>query len=82
MNTNKLALALYALLAGALLLLAGWLISEVVEKGVEVDMVAFLSVIFMAFRDVISKMGDTVRVLNAVADEPPAEPAPVQLSGA
>lgn len=80
MNANKLALALYALLAIGLLGLAGWLISEVVSKGVEVDMVAFLSVIFMAFRDVISKMGETVRGANgepiAAADAVDAELAP------
>lgn len=78
MNAMKNALALYALLAIGLLILAAWLIKEVVQHGVEVDMVAFLSVIFMAFRDVISKMGETVRGLNGDPVAPPGEPDPVQ----
>ncbi len=60
----KTALYLYALLAIGLLFLAAWLIARMVSQGVDVDMVAFLTVIFMAFRDVISKMGECVRALN------------------
>jgi hypothetical protein len=60
----KTALYLYAVLAGGLLVLAAWLIARIVSNGVDVDMVAFLTVIFMAFRDVISKMGECVRALN------------------
>lgn len=78
MNTMKHALALYTVLAIGLLVLAAWLIKEVVQHGVDVDMVAFLSVIFMAFRDVISKMGDTVRGLNGEPVGPAGEPDPVQ----
>lgn len=59
------ALWLYAALAAGLLGLAGWLIFQMIRaEAVEVDLVAFLTVIFMAFRDVISKMGDTVRAAN------------------
>ena len=58
------ALHVHALLAVGLLFLAGWLIAGMVSQGVDVDMVAFLTVIFMAFRDVISKMGECVRALN------------------
>ena len=72
MNAMKLALGLYALLAAGLLVLAAWLIASIVANGVDVDMVAFLTVIFMAFRDVISKMGETVRGLTG---EPIAAPA-------
>ena len=61
MNT---ALYLYAILAAGLLFLAAWLIGSIVSQGVDVDMVAFLTVIFMAFRDVISKMGETVRTIT------------------
>lgn len=60
----KTALYLYAVLASGLLVLAAWLIARIVSNGVDVDMVAFLTVIFMAFRDVISKMGECVRALN------------------
>ncbi len=60
----KTALYLYAMLAVGLLFLAAWLIARMVSQGVDVDMVAFLTVIFMAFRDVISKMGECVRALN------------------
>jgi hypothetical protein len=60
----KTALYLYALLAIGLLFLAAWLITRIVSNGVDADLVAFLTVIFMAFRDVISKMGDCVRALN------------------
>lgn len=80
MKAMKLALGLYALLAIGLLVLAAWLIAQVVRHGVDVDMVAFLTVIFMAFRDVISKMGETVRGLNgepiAATDPADAEPVP------
>ena len=58
------ALLLYGILALGLLILSGWLIFRILAAGnVQVDMVAFLTVIFMAFRDVISKMGETVRAI-------------------
>lgn len=60
----KTAIYLFAALAFGLLLLAAWLIAQMVSHGINVDMVAFLTVIFMAFRDVISKMGDVVRAIN------------------
>jgi hypothetical protein len=59
------ALRLYSALGAGILGLAAWLIFKILEAGsVQVDMVAFLTVLFMAFRDVISKMGDCVRALN------------------
>lgn len=59
------ALWLYALLGAGLLALACWLIYQMIRaQAIEVDLVAFLTVIFMAFRDVISKMGEVVRAVN------------------
>ena len=66
------ALALYALLGGGILVLAGWLIYRILAVGLTMDMVAFITVLFMAFRDVISKMGDVVRAANREAIGPPA----------
>lgn len=68
----NIALFLYASLAAGILGLAGWLIYLILSaEGVQVDMVAFLTVLFMAFRDVISKMGNVVRAMNrqSIPDE-------------
>jgi hypothetical protein len=68
MNDIRTALWLYAWLAAGILALAAWLIYKIISAGsVQVDMVAFLTVLFMAFRDVISKMGDCVRAINKQA---------------
>lgn len=68
-NSRELTLALwlFAMLAAGILGLAGWLIFRIIGAGASVDMIAFLTVLFMAFRDVISKMGDVVRAINRQA---------------
>lgn len=77
MNRFALSLVLYAVLGMALLGLAGWMIYQLLSSGeVKVDMVAFITVLFMAFRDVISKMGDVVRIMSGKAlPAPEKEPS-------
>jgi len=61
----NLALYLFSGLGAGILVLIAWLLYRITGNGIEVDIVAFITVLIMAFRDVISKMGNIVRALNS-----------------